>query len=61
METLQALLDLFYLNILNTKMADEDRVYDDFIEVTVLAKGNTIHYVVLSFAVLNAELVKVKL
>jgi len=42
-------------------MADDDRMYDDFVEVTVLAKGNTIHYVVPSFPVFNAELVEVKL
>ena len=42
-------------------MADEDKFSDDFVEVSVLTKGNTLHYVVPSFPGFNAELVEVKL
>ena len=42
-------------------MANEVKLYDDFVEVTVLTKGNTLHYVVPSSPVFNADLVEVKL
>ncbi|XP_065884179.1 uncharacterized protein [Dysidea avara] len=42
-------------------LCGEDGDHDDFVEITMLKKGDTIHYVVASFPVVKVELVEVKL